>query len=183
MLDTLWNLFIGFLRAGNLSFGGGGAIIPLIKTESVDQYHWVTLHQFSDAVAIDSSLPGPIATNLAGYVGFQAASWLGALVSILAVIAPTILILIWAQKYVERYAQTKPVKAVLAGVRPVISALILYVAFDMACNPSMGALLIKTPLDAATLAIAAAAALAIFKFKVHPGFVIIGSLLVGMVIW
>ncbi|MDR3287955.1 MAG: chromate transporter [Peptococcaceae bacterium] len=183
MLNHLFELLIGFFRAGNLSFGGGGSIIPLVKTETVNTYHWLTLSQFSDAVAVCTSLSGPIATNLASYIGFRAASWPGAVIAILAVIVPTIVVLVWAGKLLEKHAESKSLKAILKGVRPVIVGLMIYVAYDMALNQATGAFLLKAPADAATLAIAAVAALASFKYAVHPLFLVIGALAAGYVIW
>lgn len=178
-LGELWNLFIGFLRASNLGFGGGPAVIPLIKTEAVDNYHWMTNPQFSDAYAAANALPGPIATKMASYIGYQVASWPGALVALAGTILPTILILIAAGKLLDKYASSKELKAMLKGVRPIVTALLVVVALDMAKS----AFVIKAPIDLATIGIAAAAAAAIYFRNVHPIILIVSSMLIGYLVW
>jgi chromate transporter len=82
MLTDLWNLFVAFFRASYLGFGGGPAIIPLIQAEAVDNYHWMTNSQFTDSIAVANALPGPIATKIATFIGYQVASWPGVIVAI-----------------------------------------------------------------------------------------------------
>ncbi|MDR1961901.1 MAG: chromate transporter, partial [Gracilibacteraceae bacterium] len=89
MLNDLWQLFIGFLRASNLGFGGGPAVIPLIQAEC-ERFGWLDAAQFSDAIAAGNALPGPIATKMAAYIGYKIAAWPGALVSVTATILPSI---------------------------------------------------------------------------------------------
>ncbi|ADY54811.1 Chromate transporter [Syntrophobotulus glycolicus DSM 8271] len=178
-MKELWDLFVGFFRASNLGFGGGPAVIPLLKTEAVDHYHWMTNAQFSDAYAAANALPGPIATKMASYIGYQIASWPGALVALAGTILPTVLLLIFAGKLLDKYASSRELKAMLKGVRPVVTALLVVVALDMAKS----AFIIKAPLDLATVGIAAVAAAAIYFRNVHPIILIVSSMMVGYLIW
>lgn len=179
MLSDLWNLFIAFFRASNLGFGGGPALIPLIQAEAVDNYHWMTNAQFTDTLAVANALPGPIATKIATYIGFQVASWPGVIVALIATVLPTVLILIFLGTLLTKYANSNGLKSMLKGVRPVITALLVTVAYDMAVS----AFQIKAPLDCVTIAIAAGAAAALYFFKVHPVLLIVISMALGFFIF
>lgn len=61
-------LFISFLKIGAFSFGGGYAAMPIIQSEVVDTYHWLTLEEFTDLITISQMTPGPIAVNSATFV-------------------------------------------------------------------------------------------------------------------
>jgi chromate transporter len=178
MSNSLWELLIGFLRASNLGFGGGPAVIPLIQAE-VDRYGWMTDAQFSDAIAAANALPGPIATKMAAYIGYTLASWSGAFVAITATVLPTILVLIILGSLLKKYAHSPKLQAALKGVRPIITALLLIVAYEM----GLTAIVIARPSDLLTIAIAVAAAFCIRFFKLHPVLLIVGSMLVGLVVF
>lgn len=54
-----------------LGYGGGPGSIPLIHKEVVDKYEWMSDEDFGDLLALANTLPGPIATKLAGYIGHR----------------------------------------------------------------------------------------------------------------
>jgi len=116
----LWNLFVAFFRASNLGFGGGPAIIPLIQAEAVDHYKWMTNAEFTDALAVANALPGPIATKIATYIGYQVASWPGVLVALAATVVPTVIILVFLGNLLMKYANSEALKSMLKGVRPIV---------------------------------------------------------------
>ena len=72
-MQDIWQLFVSFTKVGLFGFGGGPSMIPLIQEEVVDAQAWLTQDEFVDAFAFGNSLPGPIATKIAGYVGYQVA--------------------------------------------------------------------------------------------------------------
>lgn len=178
-MSELWNLFIAFFRASNLGFGGGPALIPLIQAEAVDHYHWMTTSQFTDTLAVANALPGPIATKIATYIGYQVASWPGVIVAITATILPTVLILIFLGSLLTKYANSQGLKAMLKGVRPIVTALLALVAYDMAVS----AFQIVSPVDYFTIAIALGAALSLYFFKVHPALLIVISMGIGLLVF
>jgi len=87
-------IFMAFFRVGMLGFGGGPAAIPLVQKEVVDTYKWMDADEFSDILALGNALPGPIATKLAGYIGFRVGGFWGMLNGVLATIVPTIILMI-----------------------------------------------------------------------------------------
>lgn len=66
-----------FFRVGMLGFGGGPSSIPLVHKEVVEKYKWMNDDEFSDVLALGNALPGPIATKMAGYIGFRVGGFLG----------------------------------------------------------------------------------------------------------
>lgn len=76
-------LFMAFFVSNILGYGGGPASIPLIQKEVVDRYHWLTVKEFSEMLAIGNALPGPIATKMAGFIGYQQAGILGSVIALL----------------------------------------------------------------------------------------------------
>ena len=86
-------LFLTFLKIGAFTFGGGYAMIPLIR-ESVLGYGWLSEEQILNFIAIAESTPGPIAVNMATFVGASQAGILGALVATLGVVLPSFIIIL-----------------------------------------------------------------------------------------
>ncbi|MCO1600826.1 MULTISPECIES: chromate transporter [Desulfosporosinus] len=174
MLSQLWDLLIAFGRASNLGFGGGPAVIPLIKIEVVERYHWMTNSEFTDALAVGNALPGPIATKLAGYVGYQEAGWLGALVANIGVILPTALAVILLARVLMKYSNSPVLKGMLKGVRPVVVVLIAQTALDMGIGSFPNLI---------TWGIALATVVSVFWLKLHPALIILVSMGFGLLVF
>lgn len=174
MLSQLWDIFIAFFRASNLGFGGGPAIIPLIQAEAVTHYGWMSNAQFADTLAVANALPGPIATKLAGYIGYQVCGWAGVVTGVLATIGPTVLAVILLANILMRYTNSPALKAALKGVRPVVVVLVAQTAFEMGLSSFPNAI---------TWAIGAVTAVAMFKFKIHPAILIVLSMAFGFVVF
>ena len=87
-----WQLFIEFFKIGVFTFGGGYAMIPLLK-ETVLGHNWLSESQFYDFIGVCESTPGPIGVNLATYVGATQAGFLGSLVATFGVVLPSFLII------------------------------------------------------------------------------------------
>ncbi|MDR3287956.1 MAG: chromate transporter, partial [Peptococcaceae bacterium] len=116
-MRALWNLFIAFFRASNFSFGGGPAMIPMIRAEVVDKYHWLSNEEFADLLAIANILPAPISTKLAGTIGYRVKGWPGAVAANMGVIVPMMLVVIFLGNLMVRYAENAAVQAMFKGVR------------------------------------------------------------------
>ncbi len=174
MLTQLWDLLIAFARASNLGFGGGPAVVPLIKIEVVERYHWLSNTEFTDALAVGNALPGPIATKLAGYIGYQQAGWLGAVVANIGVILPTVLAVILLASFLMKYSNSPALKGMLRGVRPVVVVLIAQTAFDMGVGsfPTL-----------ATWGIALATVVSLYWLKLHPALIIVLSMAFGLLVF
>lgn len=83
----LWTIFLYFLQAGAFVFGSGLAIVPFLYGGVVQGHHWLTDHQFVDAVAVAMITPGPVVITV-GFIGYLVAGFLGACVAALATFLP-----------------------------------------------------------------------------------------------
>ena len=117
------NLFLVFLKIGIVSFGGGYAMIPLIREEVVLN-GWMLEEEFLNFLAIAESTPGPIAINMATFIGFTEFGFFGAVLATLGVVLPSFVIILIIASLVSGLMKFAGVQAVLKGIRPVVSGLI-----------------------------------------------------------
>ncbi|ART62898.1 chromate transporter [Kushneria marisflavi] len=124
------DLFLAFFIPNIIGYGGGPAIIPLIENEVVGRYGWLTSQQFAEALALGNTLPSPIATKMAGYIGHEVAGVGGALVATLATVAPSLILMLVALGTLYRYRDSIKVKSMSQWVRPVIMVLMGYLTWS-----------------------------------------------------
>lgn len=117
------HIFIAFFRASILGFGGGPSTIPLVKKEVVDTYQFVTEDEFTDILAIGNTLPGPIITKMAGYIGFRVGGVLGMINALLATIVPSAIMMIVALTALHHYKDEPFIQGMTRGVMPVIAVM------------------------------------------------------------
>lgn len=170
---TLLHIFLGFFMANFFGYGGGPASIPLMYNEIVTHYRWLNNSEFSQMLAIGNALPGPIATNIATYVGYDVSGWLGVIVALFATIFPSACALILLLKILHRHRQSPAVKGMTLLVQPVIAIMMLALTWKMSANSihSIGSV--------QSLIIGLVAIIALIKFKIHPAFMICAALLYG----
>ena len=117
-------LFLEFFKIGLFTFGGGYAMIPLVK-EVVLKYGWLTEEGFYNFIGVCESTPGPIAINMATFVGAEQGGILGSVVATLGVVLPSFIIILLVASLLKRFIKNKYVQAFLKGVKPVVLGLIL----------------------------------------------------------
>ena len=120
-------LFLSFLEIGLFTFGGGYAMISLIREKALS-YNWLTEEELLNMVAISESTPGPIAVNMATFVGSAEAGILGAFLATLGVILPSFVIILIISAILPNFLKYKGVFAFLKGVRPAVIGLIIATA-------------------------------------------------------
>ena len=138
----LLQLFFTFLKVGAFAFGGGYAMLSLIG-DSVLAYGWMTEGELLDFVGVETVVPGPIAVNMATYIGYEQAGLLGAILATVGVVLPSFLIILIVAALVRNLLQFPAVKAFFAGMRPALCGLILSVAVTMALTVFLGIETIK----------------------------------------
>ena len=116
-------LFYEFFKIGLFNFGGGTTAIPFLQDMSV-RTGWFTLAQLTDFIAISESTQGPMAINMATYVGFETAGVLGSLCASLGVIFPALFIVTLMAKFLNKFRSNKYVEWAFYGLRPCVLALI-----------------------------------------------------------
>lgn len=125
----LW-LFLTFLKIGAVSFGGGYAMIPLIR-EEVIAWNWLTEEEFVNFIAVAESTPGPIAVNMATFIGSTQAGFLGSIVATLGVVLPSFIIILLIVAVFHNLLKLAGVKWALNGIKPVVAGLIIATAVTM----------------------------------------------------
>jgi chromate transporter len=168
-----WQLFLAFLIPGIIGYGGGPASIPLVENEVVGHYGWMTVGQFSEVLALANALPGPIATKLAGYIGYEQAGILGVIVTELASIAPSLILMLGLLGLLYKFKDSPKVKRLTQYIRPTIAILLGVMAYSFFSESFKGVGTLQT------IILIAASFLLLEKLKVHPAFVIVGSLMYG----
>lgn len=117
-------LFIEFFLIGLFTFGGGYAMIPLVR-ETVLENGWLTEAQFYDFIGICESTPGPIAVNMATYVGSDQAGILGSVCATLGVVLPSFIIILIIAMISGKFLKNKFVQRALKGIKAVVLGLII----------------------------------------------------------
>jgi len=117
-------LFLSFLQVGMFSIGGGYAAMPLIQSQVVSHYGWLTMSEFTDLITIAEMTPGPIAVNSATFVGIRIAGIPGAVIATLGCILPSCVIVSLLAFIYYRYKQMSTLQSVLSSLRPAVVALI-----------------------------------------------------------
>lgn len=123
-------LFLTFLKIGAVSFGGGYAMIPLIQDEVVT-HGWLSLNEILNFIAVSESTPGPIAINMATFVGSSQGGLLGAFCATLGVVLPSFIIILIVASVIKGLLKYAGVQAFLNGLRPVVVGLILGTAITI----------------------------------------------------
>ena len=124
-------LFLTFFEIGMFTFGGGYAMISLIRDKAL-ALGWLTEEELLNMIAVSESTPGPIAVNMATFVGSTQGGVLGSLVATLGVVLPSFIIILLVCAVMHNFLKYKGVQAFLRGVRPCVVVLILATAVTMA---------------------------------------------------
>lgn len=134
-----WQLFISFVRVGLLGFGGGMAIISLIR-EEVIAHGWMTDQEFVDIVAISQMTPGPVGMNCATYVGYTATGtvW-GSLLASFAIVLPSLIIMLIICRIYDRlqarWSENRIYQVAMRVIRVLVVLLVAYAAWSL-MNPA-----------------------------------------------
>ena len=130
-------LFLTFLKVGAFAFGGGYAMLSLIG-DSVLKYGWMTEEELLNFVGVETVIPGPIAVNMATYIGYEQGGFLGALLATVGVVLPSFVIILVVAACIKNLLKYPPVKTFIASMRPALGGLIVSVAVTMALTVFFG---------------------------------------------
>ena len=120
----LWSIYASFFKIGLVSFGGGYAMIPLMRIEFIENQGWLTASQFMEIIAISEMTPGPIAVNTATFIGYQVGGLEGAILATAGVISPSVIILLAIIYLAQRMPNIPYQEAIIQGIRLAAIALI-----------------------------------------------------------
>lgn len=168
-LQIFWAFFLPNL----IGYGGGPATIPLIENEVVQTYGWMTTAEFSDTLALGNALPGPIATKMAAFVGFELGGVLGAVIAVLATVGPSLAAMMILLNILYRNRNSPRVKRLSSFVLPAVAVLMANLTFDFVATS------VKFIDWLPTIVIMVVSYFALEKWKVHPAIVIVVGLIGG----
>ena len=133
-MKKLLKLFISFFKIGLFTFGGGYAMISLVEHEFVEKQKTVTEDEFLDLIAIAESTPGPIAINMATFIGKKSAGFIGALIATLAVVLPSFLIIFTISLFFENLLEYTIIQKAFKGISCAVSVIILFAGIKLLKN-------------------------------------------------
>ncbi len=174
-MKTQRDLAIAFFRIGLFGFGGGPTMIPLVHKEVVDNYKWMDDDEFANVLAIGNTLPGPIATKMAGYIGYKVGGKIGCINAVIMTIIPLIIVMVAGLGLLNEYRDKPWVAGMAQGVLPVVSWMMAKLTYDFLIKgyKALGAL--------ATGIGIALSLLFIVVLNVHPGLVV-GAVLLAVLV-
>ncbi len=130
-IGTFGSLFWSFFKIGGLTFGGGYAMIPVIRHEIVERRRWITSDEFLELLALAQTSPGPISLNTAVFVGYKVRHYAGAVTALLGTILPAFVIILLIAAFFRDYTRYPLVESAFRGMRPAVVALIVAPVFNM----------------------------------------------------
>ena len=130
-------LFLTFFEIGAVSFGGGLGMISLIR-EKVLSFGWMTEEELLNIIAVAESTPGPIAVNIATFIGSKQGGIIGSLLATLGVVLPSFIIVVIIASLIKNLLKYPGVRAFLSGVRPCVVGLIIATAITLFMGSAIG---------------------------------------------
>ncbi len=120
-------LFLTFMKIGAVSFGGGYCMISLIREETLAA-GWLTESELMNFIAVAESTPGPVAVNMATFIGSSQGGFLGALTATLGVVLPSFAIILVIAALINNVLKYAGVRATLNAIRPAVAGLVISTA-------------------------------------------------------
>lgn len=179
-------LFVEFFKTGLFSVGGGLATLPFLY-EMADKYPWFDRPILADMIAISESTPGPIGVNMATYAGYEAGGILGGIIATIALVLPSLIIIIIIAKFLNKFNENNYVKSAFYGLRPAVTALIAVAGFEVFKISILTInkfLLTHNIIDIINIKCTVLFAVLLYitnKFKAHPLVIILIAAVVGIV--
>ena len=176
MLKTQKQIFIAFFRSGILGFGGGPSTIPLVHKEVVATFGFMTDEEFTDVLAIGNTLPGPIATKMAGYIGYRVGGVLGLFNALIATVLPSAIALILFLTVLREYKDLPFIQGMTNGVVPIVGVMMAVLTWEFlkkgkaSLGWQKGALILVLSI------------VAMWVLRIHPGIIIALLLIIALVL-
>lgn len=170
---TLGNIALFFAKAGAFVFGSGLAIVPFLHGGVVNEYHWLTEHQFVDAVAVAMITPGPVVITV-GFIGYLVGGFPGACVAAAATFLPCYLFTVIPAPYFKKIAQNQSIKSFVDGITAAVIGALVGAVVVLAFRSI-------TDIPTALIAIASVFALIYIK-KIQEPYLILIAAIIGVIL-
>lgn len=184
-MEQLLRLAVVFFKIGLFSIGGGYAIIPLIQSQVVERFGWVSLQTFTDIITISQMTPGPLAVNTSTFVGIQISGIWGAVFATAGCVISGICISIFLYRFFKKHRESVYVLKVLNGLKAsslglIISAAVTILLLAFTGNDNPGSI---ESIDLIAVTIFLGAFAAIRKWKINPVFVMVIAGVAGGIVY
>jgi len=176
----IWlKLFWAFFKIGLFTFGGGYAMIPLIKSEVLAQ-GWAETEDIMNFIAISESTPGPLAINMATFIGCMTGGLPGAFCATFGVVLPSFLIIYLVSGFYDRFKKNRMVLGAMSGLKPAVVGMIAAALISLGMEVFHSS--VRSGLIASLVSIIIFAVMTVFAFKKKsPVLIILISGLAGIV--
>jgi chromate transporter len=178
---VLWELFRTFFLMGFVSFGGGYAMLPIME-KAVTEYGWMSAERLTNMIALAGISPGPVAVNSAILIGYSAAGIRGAILSAVAILLPSLILVITVAALFIKLHHNPVVERMFYGLKPLVTSLIIYAAIKFALANNLITLDISFRSISLVL-IFGLSLFALLKLRWNPVYVITLSGLVGIALY
>lgn len=168
---SVWELFLVFFKIGAFTFGGGYAMIPLIRNEVVDKKQWLEDEEFMDMLALAQSMPGPISLNTAIFVGRKRMGFKGSLITGAGIILPSFIIILIIAMVFTQFKDNPIIERIFKGIRPAVVALIAAPLLGLGKSAGVKLTNMWIPILVALL---------VWLLKVSPIYIILAAILLGI---
>lgn len=173
-MDILLKLLFTFFKIGLFSFGGGYAMIPFMQREIIEKHQWLSSSEFVDIIGISQMTPGPVSVNSATFVGYKVGGVVGSIFATLGITVISFILVSIASKAIDKFKESKYLKAALLGVRPVLIALIINAFISLAKDAYV---------DVKSIIVTLIVGGCLFSKKIHPIVIIVLAGLLGIIFW
>ena len=130
-MKILINLFITFFKTGLFTFGGGYAMLPILKDEVVAKHHFATEDELLNYFSIGQCTPGIIAVNVATFCGYKLKKVVGAIVATLALVLPSLIIITLVASVLSHFMENDDVVHAMRGIRVGVAAVLIKIVYDL----------------------------------------------------
>ena len=164
------------LKIGCFAFGGGYAIIALLEKEFISKRRWIDHDEFMDVVAIAESTPGPIAINVATYVGYKLKGFVGAVAATVGICLPSFVIMYLVSLFYEQFMEIELISAAFKGIQICVVYLIASAGLKMLKKMK------KTPLSISVFSVTCAGMIlcTLLELRISSVWFILGAGILGL---
>ena len=134
-MSMLLSLFFIFFKIGIFTFGGGYAMIANIKEVIVEKKKWITEEEFMQIVTISESTPGPIAINMATFIGYKKKGVLGSTLATLGVVLPSFIIITLISIFLTYFQDNQVVTIMFEAIRASVTILMAQAFLNLVKTP------------------------------------------------
>ena len=164
---TYKSLWIQILLISIIGYGGGAAVIPLFHKVFVEEKKWFNEEDFQNILTVSNTLPGPIQTKIAGYIGYKTKGLIGLILSVITIISPSLLLMLLFFETIKSFQYEPWVNGAISGIYPVITVMMGLLVFQFAVRS------IKKIQWKSLIVILLIDLFALYLLQIHPAWLII----------